>query len=117
MLVVWPWAQSPFAGPKWLVTGLAAAASGVLLAGPMRPPGAIAVAALANLGSCLLSLVLAGGAAPWWTLAGPVLVASLALAEAPLPWGAVAGSAGLAAGVVLLQAVGLDPLGRFTPVA
>src|SRR5262249_57792690 len=40
-----------------------------------------------------------------------------ARAEAPLAWGAVAGSAGLAAGVVLLQAVGLDPLGRFTPVA
>ncbi|HZJ53536.1 MAG TPA: O-antigen ligase family protein [Myxococcaceae bacterium] len=117
VLVVWPWAASPFSGPKWLVTGVAAALFVALLGREMRPPSAVAVAAIAHLAGSLLSWLLVRGATPWWTLAGPALVAAWCLAAPPVPWGAVASAGGLAAGVVLLQALGLDPFGRFMPEA
>ena len=97
--MVWPWAASPFSGPKWLVTGLGA------------------VACVATLATSLLSSLLAQGASPGWMLAGPLLVAALALLEVPLPWRAVGAAGGLAAAVVLLQALGLDPFARFVPRA
>lgn len=115
--MVWPWAASPFGGPKWLVTGAGALACVVLLVREVRRPGPVALAAVANLAASLLSSLLAPGAAPWWIFAGPLLVAALALLEVPLPWRAVAAAGGLAAAVVLLQALELDPFARFVPEA
>jgi len=118
ILVVWPWAASPFSGPKWLVTGGGAGACVVLLArGVRRRPGPVALAAVANLAATLLSSLLARGATPSWMLAGPLLVAALALLEVPLPWRAAGAAGGLAAAVVVLQALGLDPFARFVPRA
>ena len=118
MLVVWPPAASPFSGPKWVVTGTGAALLLLSLLGRQRRPvGAVGVAALANLVASLLSWLLTGGATPWWTLAGPVLIATACLAAPPVPWGAISSAAGVASGVVLLQALGMDPLGRFAPEA
>ena len=114
---MWPWAPSPFAGPKWVVTALAAAASAALLPREARRPGGVALAALANLAVCVLSLVLSDGAGPWWTLAGPVLIACLALTGPPVPWSAVAWAGGLCSLVVLLQALGVDPFASFGPEA
>jgi putative inorganic carbon (hco3(-)) transporter len=118
VLVVWPPAASPFSGPKWLVTGAGAALILVSLLGRQtRPPGPVAVAALASLAASLLSWLLTPGATPWWTLAGPVLIATSCLAAPGVPWGAVSSAAGVASGVVLLQALGVDPLVRFAPEA
>lgn len=117
VLVVWPWAASPFGGPKWLVTCLAAAASLALLPREGRRPGPVALAALGNLGVCALSFALRDGASPWWTLAGPVLIACLSLAAPPVPWSAVAWAGGLGSLVVALQALGLDPFASFGPQA
>ncbi|HUM10502.1 MAG TPA: hypothetical protein VLT82_06085 [Myxococcaceae bacterium] len=114
-LVVWPWAASPFSGSKWLLTGVAAACSVLFLPRDRQGAGAVALAALANLAACALSLALSEGPRPWWTLAGPVLIASFSLSRVPLPWRAVTWAGGLAAGVVLLQALGLDPLRAFAP--
>ena len=117
VLVVWPWAASPFSGPKWVVTGVSAAVCAALLVREVRPPGPVGIAALANLVAVLLSWVVAGGATPWWTLAGPVLVAALCLSAPPLPWRAIAWAGGLASLVVLLQTLGLDPFAPFLPQA
>ncbi|HEY1332722.1 MAG TPA: O-antigen ligase family protein, partial [Myxococcaceae bacterium] len=65
----------------------------------------------------LLSTLLAHRVTPGWVLAGPLLVAALALLEVPLPWRAVGAAGGLAAAVVLLQSLGLDPFARFVPLA
>jgi len=117
VLVVWPWAESPFHGPKWLVIALAAAVTLALLPREARRPDTVALAALANLGACLLSLVLADGPSPWWTIAAPVLIACLSLAATPLPWPVVVWVGGLAAAVVLLQSAGLDPFAWLGPEA
>ena len=117
VLVVWPWASSPFGGPKWVVTGLAAAVGLAFLPRDARGLDAVALAALANLGACLGSLVLGGGPGPWWTLSGPVLIACFSLSAVPVPWRAVTWAGGIAAAVVLLQSVGLDPFVRFGPEA
>ena len=117
ILVVWPSATSPFSGPKWLVTSAGAVACALLLVRGVRRPGPVALAAVANLAASLLSSLLAQGATPGWMLAGPLLVAALALLEVPLPWRAVAAAGGLAAAVVVLQALGLDPFARFVPQA
>ncbi len=114
---MWPWAPSPFAGPKWVVTALAAAASAALLPREARRPGSVGLAALANLAVCALSLVLSEGASPWWTLAAPVLIACLSLTGPPVPWSAVAWAGGLCSLVVVLQALGVDPFARFGPEA
>ncbi len=113
ILVVWPWSASPFSGPKWLVTAVGAVACVVLLVRGARRPGPVALAAVATLATSLLSSLLARGATPGWMLAGQLLAAALALLEAPLPWRAVGAAGGLAAAVVLLQALGLDPFARF----
>jgi len=115
VVVVWPWATSSFSSPKWLVTGLAALAAVAFLPRDARRPGRVAIAALANLGACLASLLLDGGPSPWWTLAGPLLIASLALSAPPMPWSAIVWAGGLAATVVLLQALGADPFASFNP--
>ncbi|MGZ6077575.1 MAG: O-antigen ligase family protein [Myxococcaceae bacterium] len=115
VLVVWPWATNPFSSPKWIVTGLAAVAAVALLPRDARRPGSVAIAALANLGACLASMLLDGGPTPWWTLAGPLLVACLALSAAPMPWSAIAWAGGLSAMAVLLQALGADPFASFAP--
>jgi len=117
ILVVWPRAASPFSGPKWLVVGVGAVACVVLLVRGVRGPGPVALAATATLAASLLSSALAHGATPGWVLAGPLLVAALALLEVPLPWRAVGAAGGLAAAVVLLQALGLDPFAQFVPQA
>ncbi len=117
VLVVWPWAASPFSGPKWVVTGAGAASCLLLLMRGARRPGPVALAALATLAASLLSWLVSPGATPWWTLAGMVLVAAGALLAPPLPWRAVGAAGGLAAAVVLLQALGLDPFARFVPQA
>jgi O-antigen ligase len=117
ILVVWPWAASPFSGPKWGVTGLGAVACVGLLVRGVRRPSPVAVAALATLATSLLSSLLAHGATPGWMLTGPLLVAALALLEVPLPWRAVAAAGGLAAAIVVLQGLGLDPFARFVPQA
>ena len=114
--MVWPWAASPFSGPKWLVTAAGAGALCVLLLVRRSPkPGPVALAALATLAASLLSWLLAPGATPWWTLGGTVLVAAATLLAPPLPWRAVGAAGGLAAAAVLLQALGLDPFARFVP--
>jgi O-antigen ligase len=101
-----------------VVTGTGAALLLLSLLGRQRRPvGAVGVAALANLVASLLSWLLTGGATPWWTLAGPVLIATACLAAPPVPWRAISSAAGVASGVVLLQALGMDPLGRFAPEA
>jgi len=117
VLVVWPWAERPFSEPKWLATGLGAAACLVLLVRGARRPDPVAVAALATLAASVLSWLIASAATPWWTLAGVGLVAAMTLLAPPVPWRAVAVVGGLAAAVVLLQALGLDPFGRFVPQA
>ena len=117
VLVVWPGASSPFGGPKWAVTVVAAALALALLPRNARRLDGVAVAALANLGVCLLSMVLGDGPSPWWTLAGPVLIACFALAAVPMPWGAMVLAGGIAAAVVLLQSIGLDPFAALGPVA
>jgi len=118
VLVVWPWAASPFSGPKWVLTsaGAAALCVGVLVRRP-RKPGPVALAALATLAAALLSWLFAPGATAGWTLGGMVLVAAATLLGPPLPWRAVGAAGGLAAAVVLLQALGLDPFARFVPEA
>jgi O-antigen ligase len=117
ILVVWPWAASPFSGPKWVVTGVGAATCVVLLVGGVRRPGPVAFAAIATLAATLLSSLLAHDVTPRWMLAGPLLVVALALLEVPLRWRAVAAAGGLAATVVVLQSLGLDPFARFVPQA
>jgi O-antigen ligase len=117
VLVVWPWVASPFSGPKWGITALGAAFLLVLLVREARRPGPMALAALAALVTSVLSWLLAPGATPWWTLAGMVLVAAACLVAPPLPWKGVGAAGGLAAAVVLLQALGLDPFARFVPQA
>jgi O-antigen ligase len=115
VVVVWPWAAGPFSAPKWLVTGLAAVVAVALLPREVRSPGSVALAALANLGACLVSFLLDAGPSPWWVLSAPLLAACLALAAVPMPWAAIALAGGLAAAVVLLQAVALDPFASFAP--
>ena len=117
ILVVWPWAASPFSGPKWLLTAVGAVVCVVFVARGVRRPGPVALAAVVTLATTLLSSLLAKGVTPGWTLAGPLLVAALALLEVPLPWRAIVVAGGLAAAVVLLQALGLDPFARFVPEA
>ena len=114
---MWPWAPQPFTTPKWVVSGTASAASLLLLLRVAGRPGRVALAAVASLAVSVLSTLLAAGATPWWTLAGPLLVAAMALGAPPLPWRALAWAGGLASAVVLLQAVGLDPLARLGPEA
>ena len=115
--MVWPWAASPFSGPKWLVAGAGAALLLAPVLRDLRPPGPVAIAAIASLAASALSWVVSSGAAPGWMLAGPLLVAAASLAAPPLPWRALIASGGLAAGVVIFQALGLDPLARFGPEA
>ncbi len=117
MLVVWPWAPQPFSTPKWAVAGLAAAASLVLLQRMARRPGRVALAAVATLSAAVLSTLLAPGATQWWVLAGPLLIAVMALVAPPLPWRALAWAGGLASAVVLLQVLGLDPFAPLAPEA
>lgn len=117
VLGLWPWAPSPFFGPKWMVVGVAAATSLVLLPRAGSRFGWVAFAALASLGASATSLVLNEGASPWWTLAGPVLVACWALAGTPLPTRALAGAAAVTSAVVTLQAFGLDPFAALAPEA
>lgn len=117
LLLVWPGWSSPFSGPKWLVAGLAAGWTLLLLPREARRPGPVASAALANLGACVLSLFRSDGATPWWTLAGAVLLAGLTLSATPLPWRALTSAGGLASLVVVLQAMGLDPFAAFAPEA
>jgi O-antigen ligase len=114
---VWPWASSPFNGPKWLVVVVAAGLSLALLPRDARRPSRVALAALANLGACLLSLALSGAPGPWWTLAGPALIACFSLSAVPLPWRAVRWAGSLAAAVVLLQSLRLDPFAWLGPEA
>jgi O-antigen ligase len=118
VLVVWPWAASPFSGPKWVLTSVGAAALCVgVLVRRSRRAGPVALAALATLAAALLSWLFAPGATAGWTLGGMVLVAAATLLAPPLPWRAVGAVGGLAAAVVLLQALGLDPFARFVPQA
>ena len=117
ILAVWPWSASPFSEPKWLILGVGAVGCVLFLVRGVHRPGPVALAAVASLAASLLSSLLANGAQRGWTLAGLLLVAALALLEVPLPWRAVGAAGGVAAAVVVLQAVGLDPFARFVPAA
>ena len=103
--------------PKWVVVAVAALAGVALLPREANGPAPVALAALANLAACGVSLVLSDGPRPWWTLAGPVLIAGLALSTPPVPWPAVLWAGGLESLVVLFQALGLDPFATFAPHA
>ena len=114
VVVVWPWAASPFSSPKWLVTGSprsprsrssretpAARGRGRRRAGqPRRLPRLVAARRRP------VALVGARRSA---------LVACFALSAAPMPWSAIAWAGGLAAAVVLLQALGAYPFAPFAP--
>ena len=115
--MVWPWAASPFSGPKWLVTGLGAVACVVLLVRGVRRPGPVALAAVATLATSLLSSLLAQGASPGWMLAGPLLVAALALLRFPAPCLGLEARRGVAACIARLSALHLNPFARFVPRA